>query len=543
MEDNGFSIKIYIWGDEKMFCRNCGTKLQTGDRFCRGCGASVDLTVNIMDEAGEGKERKAPEAFKSIEEVTITREVVKPHRETIPSKGKSLSPRKLFMVLGAGVLLLVIAGILFGGKLTGSYTARKNIDLGNKYVLEGKYEEAIIAYQKVIKVDPKNIPARMGLGKAYVAQKKYSEGERIFREVIAIDSNAPEPFIEIANIYVSQGELETALDILEEGLSATGHESIKKALDEVIKKLNDMVGNTPGNIQNMGTIAKKGDWVYLSRGEGLYKEKLDGTSRVKVCDDYALFINVVGDYIYYLNEFDNKKLYRIKTDGKGRTKLSDENLYYVNVVGDWVYSCLLPDGDVLNDFVLCKMKTDGTGKTVLSDDSLGNYYSLSPISVSGEWIFYRNASDDYKLYKIKTDGTGRTAFGSGRIGGFNPVGDWVYYSNISDSFKLYKVKTDGTGETKLLDGSVFEINVYGDFVYYLKETGQDRYKICKVKTDGTGNQEVSPEEIVLIGYDGFMPGISVAGDFIYYHDYKGLSEYESAYYRIRTDGTDKQLIE
>ena len=48
-------------------------------------------------------------------------------------------------------------------------------------------------------------------------------------------------------------------------------------------------------------------------------------------------INVLGDWIYYVNNSDDLHIYKIKTDGTGRKKLSDTFADYMTVVGDYIY--------------------------------------------------------------------------------------------------------------------------------------------------------------------------------------------------------------
>ena len=50
---------------------------------------------------------------------------------------------------------------------------RNNIDLGTKFLSEGKYEEAIIAFEKAISIDPKNIESYRSLAKVYEQQNDY----------------------------------------------------------------------------------------------------------------------------------------------------------------------------------------------------------------------------------------------------------------------------------------------------------------------------------------------------------------------------------
>ncbi len=121
-------------------------------------------------------------------------------------------------------------------------------------------------------------------------------------------------------------------------------------------------GNTGGNIANCGVIAKQGDWIY------------------------------------YCNFNDNRKLYKIKTDGTEKTKLNDDHSTYINVSGDWVYYTSSSSAGTYGGKIY-KIKIDGSGKTKLSDDEAGY------VNVSGDWIYYSNYDDMDKLYKIKTDGT------------------------------------------------------------------------------------------------------------------------------------------
>ena len=67
------------------------------------------------------------------------------------------------------------------------------------------------------------------------------------------------------------------------------------------------------------------DSIYLSIGmldEQLLKISLSDTSDVTLLtQDSVDFINIIDNYIYYINYSDNKRLYRIKTDGTERTGL------------------------------------------------------------------------------------------------------------------------------------------------------------------------------------------------------------------------------
>jgi len=70
--------------------------------------------------------------------------------------------------------------------------------------------------------------------------------------------------------------------------------------DAVVK----IAGNTSGNIANWGFVAQQGEWIYYCNSdEKLYKVKTDGSSKtlIPISDDEPRYINVVNDWIFYLN--------------------------------------------------------------------------------------------------------------------------------------------------------------------------------------------------------------------------------------------------
>jgi hypothetical protein len=119
-------------------------------------------------------------------------------------------------------------------------------------------------------------------------------------------------------------------------------------------------GNSVGNIVNGGLFAMQGNRVYYSSNNAIYSMKADGTDRRKLCDEFALYINVLGSRIFYSG---TGGIYSMKTNGAGKRKLCDDWAFYISVVGDRIYYSGLNEG-------IYSMKTDGTDKQELCDDSL-----------------------------------------------------------------------------------------------------------------------------------------------------------------------------
>ena len=66
-------------------------------------------------------------------------------------------------IFAVGILCIFLAGC--SGRL--ELQIREQLDLGTQYLSEGQYEEAIVAFQKVITLEPKQVEAHKGLGQAY----------------------------------------------------------------------------------------------------------------------------------------------------------------------------------------------------------------------------------------------------------------------------------------------------------------------------------------------------------------------------------------
>ena len=86
-------------------------------------------------------------------------------------KNKSKKTKVIIVILLTAVIAVEIGIIIFG--LRSNSLTRKiqeQIALGRKYLVELDYENAIAAYEKVIKIDPKCVEAYLGLAEVYVTE-------------------------------------------------------------------------------------------------------------------------------------------------------------------------------------------------------------------------------------------------------------------------------------------------------------------------------------------------------------------------------------
>jgi len=140
--------------------------------------------------------------------------------------------KKKLIIFMVTIVFIILGGVIFYQQAN-SKTVKDNMKLGNKYLEDGKYEEAEIAFLKVISVDPKNTDARIQLSKVYTAEKKYDKAENILKEVISIKPENPEAYILLSDVYIKENKISEALAILNEGYDKTKDDKIKESLEKL----------------------------------------------------------------------------------------------------------------------------------------------------------------------------------------------------------------------------------------------------------------------------------------------------------------------
>jgi response regulator receiver protein len=118
--------------------------------------------------------------------------------------------------------LVLLLTLCCCGKKNNGTTWQEQYDLGVRYLSDGNYEEAIIAFTVAIK----------------------------------IDSKRPEAYLGLADAYTGAGDLDAARKALEDGLAATGDPEIQTKLDELSARAGNLTGQPPFSLQDLE------DWGY-----------------------------------------------------------------------------------------------------------------------------------------------------------------------------------------------------------------------------------------------------------------------------------------
>jgi len=98
-------------------------------------------------------------------------------------------------------------------------TWQEQYDLGIRYLEEGNYEEAIIAFTAAIEIDPKRAPAYVGRGSAYLlsgdTEENLAAAQADFEKAIELDDTLIAAYQGLADLYIRRGDFNKTPDIFD----------------------------------------------------------------------------------------------------------------------------------------------------------------------------------------------------------------------------------------------------------------------------------------------------------------------------------------
>lgn len=133
--------------------------------------------------------------------------------------------KRVGSILLSNILLICI--VACSPDAVGTLTWQEQYDLGIRYLSEGNYEEAIIAFTAAIEIDPKQAFAYVGRGDAYMLSDKTEENlaaaQADYEQAIELDETLVEAYLNLADVFIRQGVYANALEILTQGLEKTNN--------------------------------------------------------------------------------------------------------------------------------------------------------------------------------------------------------------------------------------------------------------------------------------------------------------------------------
>jgi len=89
---------------------------------------------------------------------------------------------------------------------------RGNFDIGVKLSNEGKYDEAIVKFQEVLKDAPKCVECYTNIASVQLAKKDYDAAEATYKLALTINPNSAEAYNGLATIYNAQKKFDQAAE-------------------------------------------------------------------------------------------------------------------------------------------------------------------------------------------------------------------------------------------------------------------------------------------------------------------------------------------
>ena len=152
------------------------------------------------------------------------------------------------IILGLGFLLALCAcgqGINGQASSKDQLSWQEQYDLGVRYLENGDYEEAIIAFTAAIEIDPKRAVAYVGRGDVYMlsgdSRGNLRAARTDYEKAIELDETLAGAYLGLADVYIRQEKLEKAADILRQGIDLVeDNGKLLEKMDQVEQSVEDI---------------------------------------------------------------------------------------------------------------------------------------------------------------------------------------------------------------------------------------------------------------------------------------------------------------
>ena len=193
--------------------------------------------------------------------------------------------KKLQLVVIA--IIIAIASIFIYKGAIAPKLYDKYLNTGIKYLMDGQYEEAILAFDKAIKIEPKTTEARVYQAKAYIGNEEFDKAVEVLEEAQKIDITNEELLKEILEI-LNEIDSDIAYEFLDRFLGSVGKDNISQDIKDILDLAYEVpsepiVDPIPGTYVNEISVKLKLDKLKVGHS---YYYTLDGTYPNKGSEKY-----------------------------------------------------------------------------------------------------------------------------------------------------------------------------------------------------------------------------------------------------------------
>ncbi len=184
-------------------------------------------------------------------------------------------------------IVIAIASIFIYKSAIAPKLYDKYLNTGIKYLMDGQYEEAILAFDKAIKIEPKTTEARVYQAKAYIGNEEFDKAVEVLEEAQNIDKTNEELLKQILEI-LNEIDSDVAYEFLDRFIDAVGEANISQDIRDMLDSSNQapsepIVDPSPGKYINPISVKLKLDEMKLGHS---YYYTLDGTHPNKGSEKY-----------------------------------------------------------------------------------------------------------------------------------------------------------------------------------------------------------------------------------------------------------------
>ncbi len=223
-------------------------------------------------------------------------------------------------IVGCMAVFLMLAAVACQKSVAAQVA--EQLELGQQYLLEQEYEQAVVAFQKAIELEPNTKEAYYGLGQSYEGlagksgedQKEeqtayFAQAEEAYLQVLQMDALDSDACTRLIAVYENTGELEK--------LAALGSYYHGETADAELLRRIEEAGTCLGVVQQIAELceAENMEEVFTLLQSGDYQTLKELSSRLQ--SPVFLVKNGVGI-----------GLYRVNTERYGINQFGDCMVYY-----------------------------------------------------------------------------------------------------------------------------------------------------------------------------------------------------------------------
>lgn len=407
---------------------------------------------------------------------------------------------------GIGILLGITLLITVGACARKAPTWQEQYDLGIRYLSEGNYEEAIIAFTAAIEIDPKIALAYVGRGQAYVLSSETEENlvaaQADFEMAIELDDILPDAYLGLADVFTRMNEYNKAVNTLNMGLERTGQNQviadkiaqIKRPIEDIrflrieerdieYAEISGMSSdgsiqwtyNTPkferAELTRVEEIGLKNDMYYFNESGTIIALDPDNGNVIWKNDEFggaSLCFAFAEDGDLFVAGFYGPDFCWIDRDGKTikRIEIIDDRYYWpgkIHVINDHVEITMNGTPDGYSEYILTvplDTPIDGSSQwrqTYLTYIQGDNFYGMA----------LSDRSFEFKLIYVDGDDIPELWINSGTLAGGSQLctidGESVNDIFISEYGNLQYIEREGLFYT-----AGGHMDVYWDSIYQLQ---------------------------------------------------------------------------